>query len=147
MRQIKGEFSAEIWRQTKFEHVTQRKGDCSGWKDQWKRKNILHSNCKILCSRGLFCNFVQHNEQTSVEHHQVSSWQTVCWWRQWLWPRIRGCYGKIQLKTCLKLLKIVFMYFRSPAQSGACLNFEPNCRKMPWLDRLPGPHRPQCWKG
>ena len=36
-----------------------------------------------------------------------------------------------------ELLKIVFMYFRSPAQSGACLNFEPNCRKcLGWTDHL-----------
>ena len=45
-----------------------------------------------------FCNSIGHNEQTSAVHHQIGSWWSVCWPRQWLWPRVGGYHGKFRHK-------------------------------------------------
>ena len=49
-----------------------------------------------------FCNFVEHNEQTSAEHRQASSQRSVCWWRQRLWSRRRGYSCKSKWEMCPK---------------------------------------------
>ena len=57
---------AKIWRQTKFEYVALRKGDCSRWKDQWKKRHATLGTFYI-CSEYGRCECQQRSGECVME--------------------------------------------------------------------------------